>query len=296
MPSADVPQSVAALVTVADGLYGDPLATFTAARDAAAKTTVDKELAARIKALRKPSVAAWAVNLLVRRESDQIDQVLGLAESLRVAAASLDGDELRALTRQRRQLTAALTTAASRLVREYDLRLTAAVADQVEGTLTAAMLDPVAAEVVQAGLVLTAFTATGVSEVDVAVVCAVPEALGHRAAAVERKPPVLRVVPDEDVRRQAAQERVDEARVELARAAEGLEHATARAENLQARSLQLQGEIDELRRRLAGLEDEADGLDEEQEEAAAAVSEAGADRQDAQAALDRAQAHLATLT
>ena len=64
---------------VADALYAGPADDFTEARNQAAKGR-DKELAAQIKKLKKPSVAAWAVNLLVRRESEQIDSVLGLAE------------------------------------------------------------------------------------------------------------------------------------------------------------------------------------------------------------------------
>src|SRR4051812_10335881 len=96
------------LLEIADRLYAVPLAEFTPARDAAAKEQTDKELAARVKALKKPSVAAWAVNLLVRREADQIDQVLALGDSLRAAAESMSGEELRALTRQRRALTNAL--------------------------------------------------------------------------------------------------------------------------------------------------------------------------------------------
>ena len=36
----------------------------------------DKALAAQVKKLKKPSVAAWSINLLVRRESAQIDSVL----------------------------------------------------------------------------------------------------------------------------------------------------------------------------------------------------------------------------
>lgn len=253
----------AELLEVADALYAGPLAGFVAARDAAARAATSKDLAAETKALRKPSTAAWAVNLLVRREADQIDQVLGIAESLRAAAASMDGEELRALTRQRRQLTAALTSTAAQLVREHGVRLTPALADQVEGTLTAAMLDPVAAEVVRSGLVVTAFASTGVSELDVAAVCAVPACLGHRASATDRPAPVLHVVPDDGIRLEAAQDRVEEALVEAARATEALEHLRARSENLSARRLQLQVEIDELRRRLAGLEGDLDTLDEE---------------------------------
>ena len=75
-------------------------------------------LAAQVKALRKPSTAAWVVNLLVRRETEQVEQVLAVGAALREAQASMSGDELRALTRQRRQLTAAVTTQARRVARK----------------------------------------------------------------------------------------------------------------------------------------------------------------------------------
>ncbi|MCW2785335.1 MAG: hypothetical protein JWP74_1852 [Marmoricola sp.] len=288
--------SSADLVAVADGLYAEPATTFTASRDRAAKECGDKALAARIKALRKPSVAAWAVNLLVRREADQIEQVLGIAESLRAAAESMDGEELRSLTRQRRQLTAALTSSARSLARENDVRLTEAVADQVEGMLTAAMLDPRAADVVRSGLVVTAFTATGVSDLDVAAVCAVPDALGHQAAALVRPPPNLQLVlPDDGIRLEAAQERVEEAVLEAAGAHEEHEHAVAAVGTLRARRLQLQGEIEELGRRLAALEDDVDRVDEELEEAEESVSEAEAQRDEADQALAGARRELERL-
>jgi len=285
----------AELLEVADVLYAGPLAGFIAARDAAARSATSKDLAAQIKALRKPSTAAWAVNLLVRCEADQIDQALDIAESLRVAAASMDGEELRTLTRQRRQLTAALTSTAAQLVREHGVRLTPALADQVEGTLTAAMLDPVAAEVVRCGLVVSAFASTGVSEVDVAAVCAVPASLGHRATATEHPAPTLHVVPDDGIRLEAAQERVEEALMEVARATEGLEHLRARRENLSARRLQLQVEIDELRRRLAGLTDDVENLDEEIDEVEDEIGDAAQAVDAAEASLAAARRELARL-
>src|SRR6476469_915835 len=130
------------LLAVADQLYGLALPEFTPARDARAKALKgdDAALAAAVKALRKPSTAAWVVNLLVRREAGQVDQVLTMGAALREAQASLAGEELRALTRQRRQLTAAVTTRARALSAEHGLRVTPAVADQVEATLTAAMV------------------------------------------------------------------------------------------------------------------------------------------------------------
>src|SRR4051794_24306198 len=199
--------STTQLLEVADRLYAEPLPDFTSGRDAAAKEIgsgdgADKALAARVKALKKPSIAAWALNVLVRRESAQIDQVLEVGESLRAAAESMSGEDLRALTRQRRQLTNALAGTARDLAREQDVRLTSAVIDQVEGMLTAAMLDPVAARVVRSGLVITAFTSTGISELDVQAVCAVPEAVddevAHRASATERAAPTLQLVPEDD--------------------------------------------------------------------------------------------------
>jgi hypothetical protein len=280
------------LLEVADRLYAEPLPGFTPARDAAAKQAApDKELAARIKALRKPSIAAWALNLLVRRESAQIDQVLELGESLRAAAESMAGEDLRALTRQRRQLTNALAATARDLAREQDVRLTSAVVDQVEGMLTAAMLDPVAARVVRSGLVVTAFTSTGISDLDVDTVCAVPEALGddvaHRASATERQPPSLHLVPEDDrVRREAAQDKVDEAAQAVEEARAELEEVDETVRTLRARRLQLQGEIDELRRRLASLEDDVDSVDEDLEEAEGA-------RDDAAVVLEEAEDELA---
>jgi hypothetical protein len=294
------------LLEIADRLYAEPLPGFTAARDAAARAAAtgdqaDKSLAARIKSLKKPSVAGWAVNVLVRREGDQIDQALALGDSLRAAAASMSADDLRTLTRQRRQLTNALAGTARDLAREQDVRLTGSVVDQVEGVLTAAMLDPVAARVVRSGLVLTAFTSTGVSELDVDAVCAVPAAVGedtaHRAGRTERAAPSLHLVPeDERVRREVAQDRVEEARRTVAESHAELAEVEETVSTLRARRLQLQGEIDELRRRLATLEDDVDGVDEDLEEAEAAREDAAVVLQEAESELAKAQRALDDLS
>jgi len=53
-----------------EGLYGLPLEEFIKARDALARRRAreaGKEAGAAVKALRKPSVAAWALNQLARR-------------------------------------------------------------------------------------------------------------------------------------------------------------------------------------------------------------------------------------
>lgn len=266
------------LLAIADLLYAEPPAAFTAARDALAKEQDDKAFAKQLKALKKPTAAAWAVNLLVRRETEQIDQMLAVAPALREAAQSMDGAQLRSLTRQRRQLTTTLANAARGLAREYDVKLSAATVEQVEAMLNSAMLDPQASEVVRSGLVLTAFTATGVGDWDAAAVVALPDALGFSATAVQRPKPSLRVVPEDDsVRRARAEDAVAQAEEELAKARTDLDQIVQSLGELDARRLQLAEEIDESKRRLAALEDDLDGVEDDIEVGEAARDEAQAD-------------------
>lgn len=289
------------LLELGGQLYGGLPAAFTpdrAAAEKAARADGDKELATAIKALRKPSVGAWAVNVLVRREAGQIDQVLELAQSLRAAAEAMDGAELRGLTRQRRQLTSALTTRARQLALELGSRLTQTVADQVEGTLNAAMLDAGAAAAVRTGLLVTTISATGLDDPSWESAVALPSALGTRAAPIEGKAagsgPALRVVPEnKQVKREGARERLAEAEAEVAAAAKSAQQTDQEVSDLQGKRFQLRSEIDELQRRIHEIDSRLDGLDEDievaeqdQEDAADALRTAQGERDRAQAALD----------
>ncbi|MGZ4496885.1 MAG: hypothetical protein ACXVWZ_05335, partial [Nocardioides sp.] len=115
------------LLAEADALYGLPLGEFTPTRDARAKAlkAEDADLSAAVKALRKPATAAWVVNLLVRHETEQVEQVLAVGAALREAQAAMSGEDLRTLTRQRRQLTAAVTTQARGVAAGHGLKVTA---------------------------------------------------------------------------------------------------------------------------------------------------------------------------
>ena len=288
----------AALLEVADALYARSLTDFTPARDAKVRELKGSELAPRVKALKKPSLAAWVVNLLARRDADQVAQVLAVGEALREAQAAMSADELRALTRQRRQLTAAVTQQARSLAAEEGVRVTQAVADQVEATLTAAMVDETCAAAVRSGLLVAPLSATGVDEVAVASAVAVPEALGFTARprqAEERERPELAVVPDPEADRKAvaaARERLDEAEQEVAQVRAAYDDAVGDVARLEARAMQVQAEIDEFRRRLAELETQAEDIDEEIAEAEDARAEAEHVLAEATRARDRAQAAL----
>ena len=287
----------AALLEIADELYALPVGEFTAARDARAKELRGSDLAAPVKALRKPSLAAWVVNLLVRREAEQVTQVLELGAALREAAAGMAGEELRALTRQRRQLTAAVTTRARGLASSEGVKVTESVAEQVESTLTAAMLDAQCAEAVRSGLLVTALSSTGVDAVDLSGAVATPEALGFSPQPTAPAPPELHVVPDPDADEKAvasARERVAETERAVAAAREEAEAAAHDVSELEARGWQLQAEMDELRRRLAELEsaydeveDELSDAEEVRAEADAALAAATSDHEAATAALER---------
>jgi hypothetical protein len=230
-----------------------------------------------VKALRKPSTAAWVVDLLVRRENDQVAQMLEVGQALRAAQDGMDAAALRELTRQRRKLTAALTVRARALARSVGLRVTEQVAEQVEETLTAAMIDPDAAAAVRSGLLVAPLRATGVGSVDVATAVALPDALGFAAAAVADPPVSLHVVPEPEPDRRAleeAQAALAEAESEAARAEEERARAAAEVDRLEARALQVQAELDELRRRLAELEQAAQEVDDELADAEDARAEA----------------------
>ena len=127
------------LLSIADELYGLPLSEFTPARDARAKELKGSDLAGPVKA----PWPAFDRGLGRQPAGPPRDRETGRAgaggrDRATEAQASMSG-ELRSLTRQRRpSFTAAVTTQARRTARR---RVTDAVADQVEATLTAAMVD-----------------------------------------------------------------------------------------------------------------------------------------------------------
>ena len=287
------------LLAVADELYALPLAEFTAARDAEAKAhKADKGLAGRVKALRKPSVAAWVVNLLTRRESDQVAQLLAVGEALRAAQEGMDAGQLRELTKQRRAVTAAVAGRARGLAIAEGQRPTAAVLQQVEDTLTAAMLDSGAAAAVRSGLLVTGLRAAGLDPVDAAAAVAVPEALGFTAQPREApapEPPSLHVVRRPEADREEAEQALAEAEEALARRAVELEEAAADVSRVEARELQLSAEIDEAKRRLAELEEQLDRVEEELAEAEEARDEADQAAADATRSRDDARKRLDAL-
>jgi hypothetical protein len=123
---------------IADRLYALPIEEFTQARnDAAAelRTAGRREEADEVKALRKPTAAAAAVNRLVREHPDQVEEYLAAAAALRDAQFAGKGD----------------VVAATKLEHETLDRLVDLASGEVRQTLQAAAVDDAAAEELRRG-------------------------------------------------------------------------------------------------------------------------------------------------
>ncbi len=146
------------LEDVAAELYGLDPGEFIEARDArakAARDAGDRALATEIGALRRPAVAAWAINLLVRSAPGEVDGLLDLGAALNDAQRRLSGDRLRDLTAQRRRAVNALADKAGRVAAEHGRPLSSPVLREIGETLNAALADPAVAERVRTGTLST---------------------------------------------------------------------------------------------------------------------------------------------
>jgi hypothetical protein len=139
-------------VPVAEGadLYGLPLEQFIAERTLLAKALraeKRRDEAAAVAGLRKPSVAAWAVNQLVRTQIRDVQALFDAGDEVRRVQDELlagDGDAvaLRDATERQRAAVGALLDLARGLLSGDGHELTQMTMDRVADTLQAGALDP----------------------------------------------------------------------------------------------------------------------------------------------------------
>ncbi|MFB8001294.1 hypothetical protein [Nocardia sp. NPDC056000] len=149
---------------VAAELYGAAPADFVALRTeraGQARADGDRALAAEIGKLRRPTVAAWAVNLLAREDAEDVAALMDLGAALREAQRRLSAEQLRALSTQRQQVISALTRKAGDLAASHGQRLTESVLRDIGGTLQAALADPEIGDQVSAGTLTAAASYEG---------------------------------------------------------------------------------------------------------------------------------------
>jgi hypothetical protein len=156
---------VPSVAELADQLYAAPPEDFVAARNryaAQARQDGDRALAAAIVALRRPTVGAWLVNLLALHRADLIDRWLAVGAAIGEAQAALDGQELRRLAGDRRDLLDELLAAVRGMAGEAGHPAGRhPLPEAVTQTLNAALSDPEVGHQVREGRLLATVTYAG---------------------------------------------------------------------------------------------------------------------------------------
>ena len=132
------------LAEVADELYALGPAEFIAARDERARqvrAAGQRDEAAAIKKLARPTASAWLVNQLARAAPEQMSGLYELGEALQEAQRTLAGDRLRELSAERRRVIHDLLPTAAELAARAGQPASAAVLGEVRATLEAALAD-----------------------------------------------------------------------------------------------------------------------------------------------------------
>jgi hypothetical protein len=292
---------------VADELYGLPPDEFMPARstyEQQARADGDRALAAEIKALGKPSTAAWVANVLVRHHREEIQNLVELGGLLREAQENLEGDQLRTLDVQRRQLVSALTRQSRALANQLGHPVSGAVGQQVEETLRAAMSDPEAGEALLEGRLTSPMSYSGLGTIARPTLRVVHP---PREKPPVRKPTTDKARSNAEARREearrAAEERLrrelDEARRAVEEAEAAADEAAAAADDerrtaadLAARHDQLVDHVEELTLELSRARDEATRLGSERSRAERRREAAERRSAEADRARDRARATL----
>ncbi|MFE2267110.1 hypothetical protein [Streptomyces griseosporeus] len=193
-------------------MYGAPPSAFVTRRAElalAAKTDGRADDARRIRAARRPTLAAWTANLLLRAEPEESRRFLELGRALREAYRSLDATAIGELSEQRRRIVAALTRQAVQHARDAGQRLSDSVRQDVESTLRAVLADAQAADQWATGRLEGALTPPSDFPSGPA-----PEADTPRQPSPPPAPPPARSRPQDELaeRRRQRQERLEQAR------------------------------------------------------------------------------------
>ena len=251
------------LDTAVTQLYGAAPEDFVARRTALAaqvKSEGDAGLAKAVASVRKPTVAAWAVNQLVRQDADEVAALLDLAGRLQSAAEAMDGSALRDLGRERTRLVDRLLRATRDAAEAAGGSLTGATAEQVRETYVAALAQPTAAQAVASGQLTRALSYAGFGDVDLSEALAAPRPNRRPALTVLRgekrddepepvEPETDDEEPDEEPdpalveQLEQARTRTRETTAQAAAAGQALEQAAAALTSLDERIAALEADL-----------------------------------------------------
>jgi hypothetical protein len=233
----------------ADDLYALPLDRFVPERGALARALrADgrRQEAAEVAALRKPSVAAWAVNQLVRTQDRAVAELFDAGDALREAQTDLlagrgDGGALRSAGQGERAAVDALVDVARGLLTSDGHDLSEAIVEKVADTLHAAALDHDARRELRDGRLERELRHVGLGIGDLPE-AAPPRPAPKRKAPARAKPAGAagkdRAEAERVARERAEAERAERERAKARKAAQAGESAARRLADRAARALQ----------------------------------------------------------
>lgn len=152
-----------------DELYGAPLPDFVTTRTrlaARAKEQGASGLAREIPALRKPTVVAWLLNQVTRREPEALELVQHVGHRMRVATAAGDTEALRGLRGEREAAIIGLVAAVADVAEDDGRSLSAGAEDEVRSTVVAALASEQSSDALASGALLRALSYAGFGEVE----------------------------------------------------------------------------------------------------------------------------------
>jgi hypothetical protein len=137
-----------------DQLYAAPLDEFTSRRN-----LLSKELrgasAATVKGVKKPNLAAWAVNQLARKHPSEVEEVFSVTDKLRHAQRRVlsggKATELRKATDDRNKVIGRLKKLAAKILRDAGHSASASTLEAVGDTFMAVASDQEGGELVRKG-------------------------------------------------------------------------------------------------------------------------------------------------
>jgi hypothetical protein len=269
-------------------LYGVPPGEFTTTRKRLvqeAKSSGDAALAKRIGALRRPTVPAFAVNLLSRSAEDELGELLDVGTGLREAWSS--GGGIGGLEQRRGELVASLVRRARELAEDAGQPLREPAVREVEDTLQAATVDADVAEEVREGRLTQPRSHTGFVPAGFPVSldrseAPSPQEVPRPEEPEEEKPPAPRRTGAQEKAVQAARRRAEKADRDLAERA--AEYAEARDDLRTA-----DAEVGRLRRELDKVRRQLDRAEADQESSAKRLEKAESRRDRAAEAAEEAR-------
>lgn len=240
-------------------LYAAPPADFISVRAsfvAQARTAGDATLAASVGALRKPTVAAWAINHAVRTNPVELEELHGFAELLREAQRTLDGDQLRLLGRERTTRVENVAAQVEAAARQAGQPVGAGAAAEIRETLTAFVADEEAERTIRSGALVKALSYSGFGPVGTADIIDIAGIAESAAVSADELTQPAASAIDLAEQRQVRQERRRARRVaELESARRARAKAEHEIEVAEARRGEAREGVADLERRLATARD-----------------------------------------